>query len=228
MSFNIICLKWGNKYGPEYVNNLYNGIKKNTTLAFTLHCFTDDSSGISQDVTIHDLKYKGIDGWWNKLYLFSGEVDIDGRVLFIDLDTLITGNIDQLMLIDKGFVMIRDFFYPRQNNDGSGLMSFETKTHPEIWNTFMANPQAAVKELHPHGDQKWIVKFVDGVKHWQDILPEHVVSYKVHCAGGLPRNARVVCYHGIPSIPESINTQTIAQGIILKPATWVKEFWNNE
>ncbi len=221
-------MKWGTKYGAEYVNNLYAAVKRNTTLPFNFHCFTEDSMSVHEDVIIHPLKFDGIDGWWNKLYLFSDEIDIDGRVLFIDLDTLITGNIDDMLEITEGFVMIKDFFFPNQNNDGSGLMSFETKQHPKIWNTFISNPDAAVKSLHPHGDQKWIVKFVDKVTHWQDILPEQVVSFKIHCREGLPNNTRVVCYHGLPSIPDSITTASMAQGLRIPASPWIKEYWNNE
>lgn len=225
MNMNIVCLKWGTKYGTEYVNNLYAACKRNTTLPFNFHCFTEDSIGINKDVIIHPLKVKGIDGWWNKLYLFSKEIDIDGRVLFIDLDTLITGNIDELLSIKEGFVMIKDFFYPMQNNHGSGLMSFETKQNPEIWNSFIADPKTAVQSLHPHGDQKWIVQFVDKVTLWQDILPEQVVSFKIHCRGGLPNNARVVCYHGKPSVPESITTAFLGHGFQVPASPWVANYW---
>lgn len=223
--YNVVCLKYGTKYNSDYVNKLFSGVKRNTTLEFKFHCFTEDSDGVNKDIIIHPLICNNIDGWWNKLYLFSNKVNIDGRVLFIDLDTLITGNIDDLLKVTEGFVMIKDFFYPLQNYDGSGLMSFETKQHPEIWDKFIANPSAAIKELHPHGDQRWIVKFVDDITHWQDILPEQIMSFKLQCANSLPDNARVVCYHGKPSIPESINTTTRTQGVTLAPAKWVKEYW---
>jgi hypothetical protein len=226
MKANIVCLKWGTKYGVEYVNKLFAAVKRNTTIPFDFHCFTEDPTDIHEDVIIHPLKFdKNVDGWWNKLYLFSDEIDIDGRILFIDLDTLITDNIDAMLEIKEGFVMIRDFFYPLQDNDGSGLMSFETKQHPEIWNTFIANPEAAVRELHPHGDQKWIVKFVDKITHWQTIMPEKVVSFKIHCGKGLPEKAAVVCYHGRPSVPESITTASNFQGKFVPPSPWVKNYW---
>jgi hypothetical protein len=225
MNFNVVCLKWGTKYGPEYVNKLYGALKRNTTLPFTLHCFTEDATGINKNVVIHPLKYKGIDGWWNKLYLFSNEVDLDGRILFIDLDTLITGNIDDMLKVDKGFVMLKDFFYPLQDNNGSGLMSFDLKQNVDVWGSFIANPKAAVQQLHPHGDQKWIVKFVKDITHWQTILPNQVYSFKIHCGSGLPNNARIICYHGKPSIPESIAQSNVAQGRRLPPSPWVKEYW---
>lgn len=222
---NIICLKWGDKYNADYVNKLYAGVKRNTALDIKFHCFTDDATGINNNVVIHNLPVSGIDGWWNKLYLFSNDINIDGRVLFIDLDTIITGNIDDVIRIDKGFVMLKDFFYPMQNNHGSGLMSFDTKQNSDIWTSYIKDPIGISKQLHPHGDQKWIVKFVDHITHWQDVLPEHVVSFKIHCSKGLPDNARIICYHGKPTIPESINTTTTANGLTISPAAWIAEYW---
>jgi len=224
--YNIVCVKWSTKFDAGYVNKLFSGVKRNTTLKFKFHCFTDDTTNIDKDIVTHPLKFDNVKGWWNKLFLFSDEVDINGRVLFIDLDTLITGNIDDFLKITDGFVMLKDFFYPMQDNDGSGLMSFETKKYPEIWNKFISNPTANSKALYPHGDQKWLIKFVNNIVYWQDILPKQVVSFKIHCGDGLPNNTRIVCYHGKPSITESINNTTSVQGKTLQPAPWVKDYWH--
>ena len=29
---DIVCFKWGPKFGPEYVNNLYNAIQRHVTV----------------------------------------------------------------------------------------------------------------------------------------------------------------------------------------------------
>ena len=43
---NIVCLKFGTLYGPDYVNKLYAGVKQNTTVPFKFHCFTEKPEGI--------------------------------------------------------------------------------------------------------------------------------------------------------------------------------------
>ena len=43
----IICLKHGNKYGPEYVNTLESMVRRNCTMSFEFVCFTDDPKGIN-------------------------------------------------------------------------------------------------------------------------------------------------------------------------------------
>ena len=49
----IICMKWGDKYGAEYVNRLYNMVRRNLTLDFQMVCLTDDSTGIDPAVICH-------------------------------------------------------------------------------------------------------------------------------------------------------------------------------
>ena len=40
----IICMKWGSLYGPDYVNKLYNMCNRNITDALRFVCLTDDCS----------------------------------------------------------------------------------------------------------------------------------------------------------------------------------------
>jgi len=43
---NILTVKWGKRYGADYVNKLYAGIARNTSWKFKFFCFTDDGSGL--------------------------------------------------------------------------------------------------------------------------------------------------------------------------------------
>jgi hypothetical protein len=67
---NILCVKWGKKYGADYVNKLYSGIKRNSTQDFKFYCFTDDPIGLNQDIVAVSLK-ENWHGWWGKANLFS-------------------------------------------------------------------------------------------------------------------------------------------------------------
>ena len=58
MSVNIICMKWGNKYGPDYVNKLYNMVAKNLTQSFRFICFTENKTGIQGNIEIFPLPQK--------------------------------------------------------------------------------------------------------------------------------------------------------------------------
>ena len=57
---HILCMKWGDKYGPEYVNRLYNMVKQHLTLPFTFICLTDDPTGINPAVQCHPIPDLGL------------------------------------------------------------------------------------------------------------------------------------------------------------------------
>jgi hypothetical protein len=166
--------------------------------------------------------------------LFSNEININGRILYIDLDTLITGSLDEIASINTGFVVLRDFYtglitsLTGTDNVGSGLMSWTAGEHAHIWTEFLKDPHGAMESVAPHGDQKWVQKIQLDRQYWQDLVPNQVVSFKVHCRNGLPPNARVVCYHGRPSIPESISKFTKDWKWRIDPQPWVAEHWKDE
>ena len=235
---NIICLKWGTKYGVEYVNRLFYAVKRNTTRPFKFHCFTDDSANIDSEVIVHDLPFKNeLDGWWNKVYLFSNDVPISPgeKIFFIDLDTLITRKIDDLLDHDPVAITVLKDFYTGlaktvvgDDNIGSGLMSWRHGQYQHIWDDFIRDPQSAIMSVRPHGDQRWIQKNIKGRIYWQDAFPGQVVSFKVDCAHGLPPDAAVVCYHGTPNIPDSARQVNRSWKFVIEPQPWVLDHWRDE
>ncbi|GMH51874.1 hypothetical protein TrRE_jg7811 [Triparma retinervis] len=109
---NIICVKYGKKYGPDYVNRLFAGVRrttKNHSLSF--FCLTDDAEGIhlsgtcSDDVNIIPLSPKPFKssrrnpaGWWHKACLFNPTLkarfsESAAKNIYIDLDTVVVGDL---------------------------------------------------------------------------------------------------------------------------------------
>ena len=233
MKINVVCLKWGTKYGVEYVNKLYAAIARNTRTAFKFHCFTEDSAGLDKKIIVHDLPFKHLEGWWNKLYLFSDDIGIQSgeRIFYVDLDTLITGNIDALMnKRSSKIIVLKDFMHgvaKTAGKVGSGLMSWNHGSLTHIWTEFIKDPDAAVEMMTPHGDQAWVEHMVPESKreYWQELFPDKVVSFKMHCSDGLPEDARIVCYHGEPSIPNSAIKPVNAGKYKFAAQPWVMDHW---
>lgn len=48
----IICIKWGMKFGLEFVNWLYVMVVRNIMLLFWLYCFIDDGVGLYFDIVV--------------------------------------------------------------------------------------------------------------------------------------------------------------------------------
>lgn len=228
---NIICLKWGTKFSPEYVNRLYLGFKRNTTIPFKFHCFTDDPKGLHPEVVAQQLPKTGLTGWWNKLWLFNKDLPITGRVVYADLDTLIVRNVDDILSHDQGFAILRDLYTveknPKTHEAQSAFMSFEAHKYSHLWDTFYPRAKQIIAEYKNFGDQVWIYRNEKNLTFYQDLFPKQLVSYKVACLKGLPNEARIVCYHGAPSIQQSITEDITAQGRRCKPAPWVADYWRD-
>jgi hypothetical protein len=91
-----ITLKWGTKYGPEYVNRLYNSIKKTYSGSFEFYCFTDNPDDLScKTIDINTLPNHGSKVFTAvKLDLFNG-LPFEGPYVLLDLDILILRDLKQ-------------------------------------------------------------------------------------------------------------------------------------
>jgi len=57
MTATIICMKWGTRYGPEYVNRLLAGVLRHTKMPVRFICFTDDGTGLHPKVEVMPLPH---------------------------------------------------------------------------------------------------------------------------------------------------------------------------
>lgn len=208
----VVCLKWGTRYGPHFVNILYDMVRRHLNVPHRFLCFTDDPNGLRCETRPI---VPNLPTWWGKLTLFRHP--ISGRMLFLDLDTVIVGNIDAFAAYDGPFCVVRPFY--RDWGFNSSIMSIAPDFGRQIWDIFARNPQAAIDQCHRladppwnNGDQRWIELTVKSADYWQNIAPGQLVSYKVHCANGLPAGARIVCFHGKPDPHEVADA-------------WVKDHW---
>jgi hypothetical protein len=233
---NVVCLKWGKKYGPEYVNRLYSAVERNTTRPFRFWCFTEDSVGINSNIKVVPLQFADqLDSWWNKISLFSNDngLPIGEQIVYIDLDTLIVDNIDQLLDVEivPDLLVLRDFYHgiaKSAGQIGSGLMSWRHGQYDHVWQNFVEDPAAAIESVYPHGDQHWIESQISAWYCWQDLFPDSVVSFKMHCQSGIPPGAKIICYHGVPSIPDSVTYSGRSWRYTITPQPWVLDYWRDQ
>jgi hypothetical protein len=191
---NVVCVHVGNYCGRgiEYVERLFDGVDKHL-LTFRPWCITDNRVMITPGIRTIEAD-EGAIGWWNKIALFRPGVFPRGeRCLYIDLDTIITGDLTDIADYRGKFAMLRDFYF--KGNANSGLMSWEAGTLDHIWRVW---DRCGRPQFHSLGDQGWIEQIEPGADLWQDMLPGQIASYKVDCQNGVPADTRVVCYHGKP------------------------------
>lgn len=204
----VVCIKVGTRYGPEYVNRLAAMVERNTTVPHEFVCLTDDNRGVLfQGFHVEPIG-TDLPGWWSKLILFKPHPYLAGRrVLFLDLDTVIVGNMDFLLEYTGKFAILRDFY--QQAGYGSAIMSIAPGIGSYLWERFTPEIMQCFA-----GDQDWIRRH-SVCEIWQDLHHGKIVSYKVHCQDGLPADARVVCFHGEPR-PHQVTH-----------LNWMQEAWHD-
>lgn len=180
----VVCLKYGNKYSSEYVNRLYQMVKRNLTLDYEFVCFTEDPKGIDNHITIRALPIQsGIQGWWYKPFFFNPNLGLDATTLFLDLDMIVFNNIDNLFTYKPGeFLIIRDFnriLVKNYQKFNSSVFRLEPAQHSQVYREFIKNPQQIMRRFP--GDQDWIRHQVtDNFSYWPD---EWIQSYKWEMRG---------------------------------------------
>lgn len=195
----VCCVKWGKKYPVEYVTKLEAMVKRNLSVAHEFVCFTDDPGSVK--CKARKLP-PGLDGWWNKIYLFKRGL-FEGRVLFLDLDVVITGSLDELVSVQSRFCTISDWHLPGYN---SSVFVMDKDSHPEIWDDF----DKTVMDVF-NGDQDWITEKIRNAA----VFPSQwCVSYRSHAVPGIPKGAKVVVFHGYPKPKDC-------------PSEWIKEHWTD-
>jgi hypothetical protein len=160
MSANVLCIKWGTKYGSEYVNRLYRGVRKHLTGDVRFICMTEIGDGIDPDVEVLPLPVTPFDeasfdarkggDTWRKVGLFQpGIAGLDDDTLFLDLDIVITGSLDEFFTYEPGkFCLIHDWLEKRRawmpGRDGrvgnTSVFRFHPQKHTRVYEHFAANP----------------------------------------------------------------------------------------
>lgn len=143
-------MKWGDRYGAEYVNRLWRSVRRHVSGPVRLVCFTDDKSGVVDEVDCRPLPaFEGVRADlavkpWRKLSLWMSDLgtDLNGRdALFLDLDVVVVGSLDALWDYEPGRYVVWE--NPTKKGSGIGNTSvfrFKVGAHPEIYDYFMKDP----------------------------------------------------------------------------------------
>lgn len=229
---NVVCMKWGTLYGANYVNALFNGVRKHLSLKHRFVCFTDNAQGILADVEIRPIPRINLpdgkeDLRWRKLTLFSNPLDdLVGPTLFLDLDLVIFGSLDAFFTQPGAVPIIRDadlfrskhlraLFQPKRHRflemvGNSSVFRFRAGAHDHVLKRFVADPNAATSAYKISQQfQSAALAEVGELSYWPK---EWCVSFKNACVPRgfasywadpmLPKNARIVVFAGEPKMTE--------------------------
>lgn len=210
---DVICvLRSGGEYDATWVEKLQRGVARNLARPHRFRCLSDVDVPCERIPLEHDWP-----GWWSKLEIFRKGV-ITEPTLYLDLDTIICGPLDDVAKITYPFAALRNFHQP--DYIGSGVMWFrdaESVPH-RVYSKFCKQPDAymahheRMRDGPKVGDQAFIFDALGGeIPFLTDEFPG-VRSFKFHCRSWMPEDTSVVCFHGLPKL----NTVK---------APWITEHW---
>ena len=226
---SVVCVKWGTLYSDDYVRILQAMVERNTTKEYEFVCFSDtEIEGVRTKILP-----KGLDGWWNKLVLFDNRYNLNERIVYFDLDTAITANVDWL-LDYRGEIMgienLGTANHKYENVDQyrnvfqAGVLAWNYKAGHDIWNWFDINKEEAMKRYR--GDGEMLHGLLDKPDLLQHLYPNQLRSYKYECYDeGLIEGTSIVCFHGEPNPHQAISETVHPWGTAFEPREWVAEHW---
>lgn len=196
----------GPTYTPSWVWALKRGLNEHMTGEWTFRVLSD----LPLNQWRIPLEYEW-PGWWSKVELFRPGVFPRGElVCYMDLDTLVTGDLTRFASYDGDLAVLSDFYRPRDM--ATGMMLFRPGPHTErIFEAFVEAP-SEIMARHRSRSDYWYTRVMDQPDRIQSRFPDAVVSFKAHARDGAPAGAVAVCGHGLPRFSDPA-------------AKWAHDFW---
>jgi len=245
----VTCIKWGNKFPAYYVNRLFAGVKRHMDRPFRFVCFTEDATGIRDEVEIWPLPTVPVEeemvkamttgkrrGAWRKLTIFrTGEGNLSGPCLQMDLDVVVTENLGPLFDHMPGKIcMGRDWLERRRGRPGGhgSVIRLDLPQHSYLYDDFAADFEGSITYKGEqkytsmtalgHGDLEY---FPEG---WISSFKRQAIPYfplNFFKEPYLPDNCRVMCFHGTPKMEEALVGDCPKLQYRTKPAAWLRKLW---
>lgn len=242
---HILCMKWGVKYGPEYVNRLYAMVRRHLRGNFRFICLTDDAAGIRPEVQCLPIPPLNLnlapgerDGAWKKLTTFEADLGgLHGTALFLDLDVVIVGDLEPFFTQPGEFLIIHD--YPRPWRLGtrivgnSSVYRYTLGAYADVL-TYFRNHIAQVRARH-RNEQSFLSHFLHDqgkLAYWP---AGWCPSFKYQCIPAWPTNywrapyvpegARIVIFHGEVNPHDALVGRRNKRFGHIRPAPWVQDAW---
>ena len=252
--YNVICIKWGTCYSPEYVNRLYSMINRNTRYDFRFFCFTDDPSDLCQQIISKPMTTLNVDSEDNR-YSYKKEAGLcdnnlgglnNQRVFYFDLDIVIVDNIDCFFTYpkDREFLIINDWNTRGDHVGQASCYSWVVGELGFVKTYFEQHPQQVVKKYHTASQEflcAQVIAHYGELNFWPNRWTR---SFRFHClpkfflrhffVGNIPEGAKILVFHGSPKPHEALEgiwstTKKVSFWKRLYktvcPTKWIADYW---
>jgi hypothetical protein len=223
---NVVCMKWGSLYGPEWVNRLYGMVRRHTSWSIRFVCLTDDPAGIRPEVECLPFpplaldaevgrKWRGKDDpWWRKLTLYAPKIhDLTGMTLYLDMDVMVVGDIDALFEFPGRFCMMR-IWRPERFSEklgNSSVVRTFVGAESYVLDRFLSQPHDRWDAKFGGHDQRFVSDTVREISFFPNgwcvpfktTLPRNGLI-KFFSRPRLPPEAKIVVFSGLNTPPAAM------------------------
>lgn len=196
----IACVNVGSKYPRHYVDILRRSVKHHLTKEHRFVCLTDNARHYPEIDTV-DITSLNLPRWWSKMALFCPEIRGAGRVLYLDLDMVVCGDLAPLLEVENEFAICENFTRLGGNSIwpclyGSCAMVFQNGWGLNIWNQFWNDRHALMDECAATGDQMAIQMLHPHAALLQPLLPANFFLHYRDLGPEQPEGTSVVVFGG--------------------------------
>lgn len=243
MAQTIVCMRWGQRYGVEYVNRLWSMIRRHTRRPTRLVCYTDSTQGLDPAVEAYPLPEIRLPQRlamlpWRKISLWRPDLPgLSGETLYIDLDVVITGPLDDFFDYEPGkFCIIRNWTASHGGTGnttcyrfvpGSAAHLFDRmEREPEVVYRTYGNSQTFVSREVGQPTAYWPAPWCLSFKH--SLMPPFPLNFLV--APKLPPDARLIAFTGQPDPDQALLGRWPMPAWKrlykhVRPTPWIAEHW---
>jgi len=228
----IACMKWGTRYGPEFVNRLFSSVKRNMNSDFRFICFTDDVTQLDKQIETFPLPPISLPeniAWtpWRKLSLWQNPIARleHGDILILDIDLVITGSLEPFFTYAPGdYCVIENWTQIGQNIGNTSVFRIPIGKYKKIYTQINTHPDKILARYRI--EQQYISDQIPEQKFWpkewcvsfkHSLLPKFPLNW--FKTTPLPQETRIVAFTGHPDPDEA------RDGIW--PAPWYKRHYKH-
>lgn len=211
MALAVVSWLWGNKYDAIDAGKLVDSVRRNLRQHHRFLIFTDQElRGLPKDVEIHEIKDQNSSmmdrSCFCRLRIFDratqAQLGLKDRIACIDLDAVITAQIDDLFNNNEDFMILKGANSSNPNPFNCSVMMLKAGKHHEVWDDFTLEKANSVPYYEFPDDQGWIWHKLPGANGWKCGVSSGIYAFQkpgwpsVTLRDTLPSNAKIVCFVG--------------------------------
>lgn len=208
---NIVTWRWGDKYPSSYVEKLKRALARHVKQEYKFSVMAPSEGDLYlTDIPGCFCRMRMFDPAWQEQHGFTG------RIVCLDLDLIVTGNLDELFDRPEDFVILQGANASNPCPYNGSVMMLRTGTNAQIWKDFHIEEVATIEHYEFPDDQGWLAHKLPNAAGWRVGKESGIYAFqKPGWPKGvdLPSGARLVAFPGWRDPSMFNNLQ------------WVREHW---